>query len=101
MIRDKTLHKIDDLLAEFDLEKRRRYIKKEYQAYGLQLADELNDWKNRSLYIKLARELPREILEKARLFVKNQSAGKVKSKARLFMWKLKELKNEFSPSKKS
>ncbi|MCD6225502.1 hypothetical protein J7J95_00250 [bacterium] len=86
--------KLSDLLNDLDLKKRRRYLSKEFQAYGLMLASELNDWKNRSLYIKLAKELPREWLEKARYFVKDQSPGKVKNKAALFMWKLNQIKNE-------
>jgi len=86
-------------IGDFDqflktLAKRKKYVKKEFQAYGLMLAEELNDWKNRSLYIRLAKQLPRERLEKARLFVKDQPQGKIKNKARLFMWKLKELKDE-------
>ena len=86
--------KIKDLLQEFDLNKRQRYVRKEYQAYGLQLANELNDWKNRSLYIKLAKQLPYSLLEKTRLFVKDQSPNKIRNKAKLFMWKLKQFKEE-------
>lgn len=82
-----TLFKLSDTL-----EKRKKYIKNEFQAYGLELAKELGDWENRSLYIRLAKTTPREILEKAFYFVKDQNRQTVKSKARLFMWKLKELK---------
>ena len=82
-----TLFKLSDTL-----EKRKKFIKNEFQAYGLELAKELNDWKNKSLYIRLAKNLPREVLEKAFYFVKDQPRLTVKSKARLFMWKLKELK---------
>lgn len=81
-------------LHRLKIEKRGKYIKKEFQAYGLQLAEELSDWKNRSLYIRLAKTHPRPLLEKARLFIKDQTRGSVKSKARLFMWKLKQLKDE-------
>jgi len=88
------LKKIGDLLQDLDLTKRRRYVSKEFQAYGLMLATELDDWKNRSLYIKLAKQYPRQQLEKARYFVKDQSPGKVKNKARLFMWKLKQLRDD-------
>ncbi len=76
------------------LEERKKYIKKEFQAYGLKLAEELNDWENKSLYIKLAKNTPRHLLEKAFYFVKDQPKGKVRSKAKLFMWKLKQLKDE-------
>jgi hypothetical protein len=82
-----TLFKLSDTL-----EKRKKFIKNEFQAYGLELAKELGDWKNRSLYIRLAKNTPRDILEKAYYFVKDQPRLTVKSKPRLFMWKLKELK---------
>lgn len=78
------------------LDKRRKYVKKEFQAYGLELAEELHDWKNKSLYIKLAKETPRNLLERARNFVKDQSEEEIKSRARLFMWKLKQLRDEQS-----
>jgi len=56
------------------------------------LAEELHDWKNRSLYIRLAKTIDREILEKARYFVKDHSPGTIKTPYKLFMWKLKELR---------
>jgi hypothetical protein len=80
-------------LFKDNLIKRKKYIKNEFQAYGLELAKELDDWDNKSLYIRLAKTTPRKILEKAFYFVKDQNRQTVKSKARLFMWKLKELKS--------
>jgi hypothetical protein len=71
---------------------RQKYVKNEFQAYGLELAKELHDWKNRSLYIRLAKQVNRELLETARHFVKDQTTGTIKTPARLFMWKLKELR---------
>jgi len=82
------------------LKKRGKYISKEFQAYGLDLAKELEDWERRSFYIKLAKETSRKTLEKARLFVKDQIPGRIKSKARLFMWKLKELRQIKTSKKK-
>ncbi|MBU1088581.1 hypothetical protein KKC08_02835 [Patescibacteria group bacterium] len=76
------------------LAKRKKYVKKEFQAYGLELAEELGDWKNRSLYIRLAKNTPRKILDKARYFVKDQTPGTIETPYKLFMWKLKELKKE-------
>lgn len=89
----------DDFLDK--LKQRKKYVKKEFQAYGLMLAEELDDWKSRSLYIKLAKQLPRETLEEARLFVKDQPKSQIKNKVRLFMWKLGELKKEHGKSKSS
>lgn len=71
---------------------RQKYVKNEFQAYGLELAEELGDWKNRSLYIRLAKQIDRKILEQARYFVKDQSHNTIKTPYKLFMWKLKELR---------
>jgi len=88
------LKKLSDLFGDLDLEKRGKYISKEFQAYGLMLAKELNDWKNKSLYIRLAKMTPRVTLDKARYFVKDQPKGQVRNRASLFMWKLKKMKEE-------
>lgn len=72
--------------------KRQKYIKNEFQAYGLELAKELDDWKHKTIYLRLAKTTDRSLLEKARYFVKDHSPGQVQSKARLFMWKLKQLR---------
>jgi hypothetical protein len=95
MIKNQTTS-IGDQLFKFKetLDKRQKYVKNEYQAYGLELAKELDDWKNRSLYIRLSKTIDRQILEKARYFVKDQNPGSIKTPYKLFMWKLKELKKE-------
>ena len=87
---------ISDQLVAFKetLAKRKKYVKQEHQAYGLQLAKELGDWKHRSLYIRLAKNKDRKILEKARLFIKDQSPGTIKTPYKLFMWKLKQIRLE-------
>lgn len=82
---------VKDILSDFDPLKD-KYISREFQDYGYRLAKELGDLKHKALYIKLAKELPRRLLEEARNFVKD--ASNVKKPARLFMWKLKELKNK-------
>ncbi len=65
-----------------------KYISREFQAFGCQLAEKLQDTRRKSLYIKLAKTLPRPVLEKALRFVVDSNA---RSKGALFMWKLKEL----------
>jgi hypothetical protein len=62
----------------------------EFQAYGNRLAEELGDTSKRSLYIKLAKSTNRNMLESARLFAHGNPGN---SKAKSFMWKLNELKN--------
>lgn len=79
---------VGDILRSLDLQKN-KYISREFQDYGYRLAEELEDLKHKSLYIKLAKECPRHFLERARSFVKE--ARCVKNRGRLFMWKIKEL----------
>ncbi len=87
--KNKGMQSIKKILHNFDLDKK-KYITREFQDYGYRLAVELDDLDHKSLYIKLAKDTPRVILERAKAFVKE--AYEVKNKARLFMWKLKQLK---------
>ena len=57
----------------------------------LPIGVELDDKAHTSLYMRLCKNTPRPILEEARGFVKG--ATNAKSKGRLFMWKVKELKD--------
>lgn len=66
-----------------------KYVSREFQTFGLHLAEELNDYKHKSLYMKLAKTVHRSLLEKALTFACDSTA---KNKGALFMWKLKELK---------
>ncbi len=87
----KGFSKVGDILKRFKTDED-KYIAYEFQKYGYDLADELGDLKNKSLYIKLAKETPRGLLEAAKNFVKD--AYQVKSKPKLFMWRLQQLKKE-------
>ncbi len=82
---------IAQVLKETKDTKRPKNISTEFQMYGVYLADELKDKAHYSLYIKLAKTLPRKILEEALSYVKDYPNPK--SKPRIFMWKVKELKN--------
>lgn len=66
-----------------------KYISREFQSFGIHLAEQLDDYKHRALYIKLAKTVHRSILEKALSFAKDSNA---RNKGALFMWKLKEFK---------
>ena len=79
---------IGDILKKFN-PMEDKYISREFQSYGIYLAEELGDYKHKSLYIRLAKTVPRVILEKALSFVKDANA---KSKPKLFMWKMGKLK---------
>ena len=83
---------LGEILKKFDPLKD-KYVSREFQKYGYDLAMELGDPEHKALYIKMAKEIPRPILEKARYFIKDARA---RNKARLFMWKVKELKKIIS-----
>lgn len=83
------MQSINDVLKKFNPTED-KYISREFQSYGMYLAESLNDYKHKALYIKLAKTTHRSILEKALSFTKDSNA---KNKGALFMWKMKQLKN--------
>lgn len=86
---------VGDILQKFNPVED-KYISREFQSYGIYLSEILDDYKHKALYIRLAKTIPRAILEKALSFVKDSHA---RSKGRLFMWKLKDLRKGIEPSK--
>ena len=80
---------IGSLFDTYQLDDKGGYITKEFQDFGYRLACELDDVQHKSLYIRMAKDVPRSVLEAARTFVLDSNA---RSKAKLFMWKVKELK---------
>lgn len=90
--KSKGLKSIGQIISQYKLEDKGKYITREFQDYGYRLACELKDKKHKSLYIKLAKTIDRKLLEKARIFVKD--ANRVKNRAKLFMWKLQQLRRE-------
>ena len=88
---------IKQILAKYNPESD-KYISREFQSYGIHLAEELDDYKHRSLYIKLAKTTHRSVLERALSFCIDSNA---KNKGALFMWKLKEIKNTTNTTNKS
>lgn len=73
--------------------KKPKYISQEFQHYGFRLASQLNDVDNLSMYIRLAKITPREVLESALSFTIDYPQAK--SKSRIFLWKVKQLKDEY------
>lgn len=73
-----------------------KYISRDFQAFGIYLSEEMDDYKNRGMWIKLAKINHRAILERALSFVKDST---VDNKIALFLWKMKQLKNEKNNTK--
>lgn len=90
------MQSINDVLKKFNPAED-KYISREFQSFGMYLAEELGDYKHKALYIKLAKTVHRAILEKALSFTKDSTA---KNKGALFMWKLKQLKTASAQNEK-
>lgn len=84
------MQKISSILDKFSPTED-KYISREFQSFGIHLSEQLDDYKHRALYIKLAKTVHRSILEKALAFCIDSRA---KNKGALFMWKLKQLRAE-------
>jgi hypothetical protein len=88
------MQSVKDILKKFNpLED--KYVSREFQTFGIHLSKKLMDERRKGLYMKLAKTIPRAVLEEALRFVIDSNA---RNKAALFMWKLKELK-AFQPKK--
>ena len=84
----KTMQSVADILKKFNPVKD-KYVSREFQTFGIHLSEKLGDTRRKGVYMKLAKTIPRAILEEALRFVIDANA---RNKAALFMWKLKELK---------
>lgn len=82
---------IGSVLADFKVDDRDKYLSREFQQFGMHLAEALGDLKHKALYIKMAKETQRDVLQNALSFVLDAKAN---SKPRLFMWKVKQLKTK-------
>lgn len=100
MNRGSGFNSTQSLFANYQLTDAGGHITQEFQDYGYRLALKLNDLAHKSLYIKLAKEVDRSLLERSLAFVSDAQA---KSKAKLFMWKLTQLRQaaKKSPVRKS
>ncbi len=78
------------VIGEVKYKNRPKNLTKEFQVYGVFLAECLDDTKHYSLYIKLAKEVNRNLLEEALNYTKSYYGAK--NKARVFMWRLKQLR---------
>ena len=85
------MQSVKDILKKFN-PMEDKYVSREFQTFAIRLSKKLADERRKSLYMKLAKTIPRAILEEALRFVIDSNA---RNKAALFMWRLKEL-NAFS-----
>jgi hypothetical protein len=84
------MQKVSQILKNFNPTKD-KYISRDFQAFGIWLSEEMEDYKNRGMWIRLAKTNHRSVLEKALSFVKDSNAD---NKIALFLWKMKQIKAE-------
>lgn len=84
------MKKLGQILDENKFPDRPKNLSREFQTYGVFLAESLGDTKHYSLYIKLAKIYPRTLLEQALSYTKDYNQAK--SKGKIFMWKLTQLR---------
>lgn len=84
------MKQLGKIIAEVKHKNRPKNIAYEFQEYGVYLAESLDDTKHYSLYIKLAKQVDRKILEEILNYTKGYYGAK--SKAKIFMWRLTQLR---------
>lgn len=67
-----------------------KYVTHEFQDYAYRLAVKLDDLQHKSLYMRLAKREKRPLLDQALSYTLDYP--KVRNKAKIFMWKLGDLK---------
>ena len=87
---NKKMQSIQNVLAGFELKDKGGYITQEFQDYGYRLACEMGEEKKKSMYIKMAKDVDRGIMERARTFVLD--AENVRNRGRLFVWAVNKMK---------
>lgn len=75
-------------MQKFNINDSDKFLSREFQKYGIYLAEQLGDMKHKALYIKMAKTYPREVLAQALSFVLD---SKARNMGALFMWKVKLL----------
>lgn len=93
------MEKLKDILKDKFKDRGPVHAKHEFQEYGIWLSEQLRDKRHKSLYIKLAKEKSRGLLDQAMVFAIDYNTESV-NRGRLFMWKLSELEKEQKSKKK-
>lgn len=74
-----------------------KYVTHEFQDYAYRLAVKLDDLQHKSLYMRLAKNEKRPLLDQALSYTLDYP--KVRNKAKIFMWKLGDLKKDMKKKK--
>jgi len=93
-VKKNVLNDVSSIFSKYDfvdrLTKNDKHLKMEFQDFGIRLSQKLQDLNHKALYIKLAKDLPRGILEEALTFTLDYPT-RDQNKGKLYMWKLSEI----------
>lgn len=84
-----------ELLASYnvlDTEKSQKHAHHEFQAFAYRLAHDLRDMENLKIYMRLARNVERSLMERAYSYALDANTD---NKGKVFFWKVKELRKEY------
>ncbi len=73
------------------IDKKKKYVKYDFQELGLMIASRLGEWSKRSFYIKLAKEEDKKLLMQAYMYAAD---APLKKRPALFLWRLEDLKQK-------
>jgi len=76
-----------------NISKSAKYVKHDFQDLGYRIALKLNDLSHRSLYMRLSKTVPEPTLTKALSFALDYPLKYGNNRAKIFMWKLKEIRS--------
>jgi predicted RNA methylase len=76
-----------------NISKSAKYVKHDFQDLGYRIALKLNDLSHRSLYMRLSKTIPEPTLTKALSFALDYPLKYGNNRAKIFMWKLKEIRS--------
>ena len=84
--------KIENIMDRYEIdETKQKRISREWQDYAYRLAVALDDTVHTPIYMRIVKSTPRDQVERAKSFVMD---AKAKSMGKMFMWKLKQIKEE-------
>jgi len=88
----KTILTSINILDQDDIKSKKiRHPKNEFQAFAYKLSKDFNDDKNLKIYMMLAKNVERSLMERAYSFAIDSTSDQ---KGRLFLWKLKQLRTD-------
>lgn len=84
-----------ELLASYNVleSDKKRHAHHEFQAFAYKLAHDLNDLEHLRIYMRLARNVERSLMERAYSYAYDARSD---NKGKIFFWKIKELRKEYS-----